>query len=83
MVGWSLVRRLLQFGAIAMALTLGGCVAYPAYPGYGYYNGGYYGSPYYGGGAVAFGGGWGGVARSRPRLAPLKLITDPLGRAAG
>ena len=55
MVGWS-VRRLL--GAIAIAISLGGCVAYPAYPGYGYYGGGYYGGPYYGGGVVAYGGGW-------------------------
>jgi hypothetical protein len=39
---------------------VGGCVAYPAYPGYGggYYGGGYYGAPYSSGAVVAFGGGW-------------------------
>jgi len=50
----------LAFAAMLLAMLLGGCVAYPAYPGYGYYGGGYYGGPYYGGGAVvAYGGGWG------------------------
>ena len=46
--------------ALLLAMMVGGCV-YPAYPGYGYYNGGYYGGgPYYGGGVgvVAFDGGW-------------------------
>jgi hypothetical protein len=57
-------RRLLALPALALAALLGGCVAYPAYPGYGYYGGGYYGggyygAPYYSGGVVAFGGGWG------------------------
>ena len=56
------LRRLLPFGVLALAALLGGCVAYPAYPGYGYssgyYGGGYYGAPYYSGGVVAFGGGW-------------------------
>jgi hypothetical protein len=55
-------RRMLPFAALALAGLLGGCV-YPAYPGYGYYDGGYYGGPYYGGGgavvAVGGGGGWG------------------------
>jgi hypothetical protein len=52
-------RWLMPLGALALATLLGGCYAYPAYPGYGYY-GGYYGGPYYGGGAVvAYGGGWG------------------------
>jgi hypothetical protein len=54
----------LALPALALAALLGGCVAYPAYPGYGYYGGGYYGggyygAPYYSGGVVAFGGGWG------------------------
>lgn len=48
-------RGLLSLGALALATLLGGCVVYPAYPGY--YGGGY-GGPYYGGGVVAFGGGW-------------------------
>ena len=56
-------RWLMPLGALALATLLGGCYAYPAYPGYGYYNGyygaPYYGTPYYGGGVVAFGGGWG------------------------
>jgi hypothetical protein len=57
-------RGLLALPALALAALLGGCVAYPAYPGYGYYGGGYYGggyygAPYYSGGVVAFGGGWG------------------------
>jgi hypothetical protein len=59
----SRLRRLLPLGALALAMALGGCYAYPAYPGYGYYGGGYYDggypAPYYGGGVVAFGGGWG------------------------
>jgi hypothetical protein len=45
-------RGLLSLAALAMAALLGGCIAYPAYPGY------YGGGPYYGGGVVAFGGGW-------------------------
>ena len=45
-------RGLLPLAALALATLLGGCYAYPAYPGYGYYGGGYYGgAPYYGGGA--------------------------------
>jgi hypothetical protein len=48
-------RWRLPLAALALAALLGGCVAYPAYPGYGYY-----GAPYYPGGVVAFGGGWGG-----------------------
>ena len=49
-------RGLLSLVALAAAALLGGCIAYPAYPGY--YGGGYYGGPYYGGGVVAYGGGW-------------------------
>jgi hypothetical protein len=54
-------RGLRPFAALALAALLGGCVAYPAYPGYGYngYYGGYYGAPYYAGPTVAVGGGWG------------------------
>jgi hypothetical protein len=70
MVRSSRLRRLMPLAALALVMTLGGCYAYPAYPGYGYYgggyynggyyNGGYYPAPYYGGGVVAFsGGGWG------------------------
>jgi hypothetical protein len=52
-------RGLLPLVALALAVSLGGCVAYPAYPDYGGgYGGGYYGAPYYSGGVVAFGGGW-------------------------
>lgn len=55
MMGWFRPRIALPFAALTLALLLGGCVAYPAYPGYGYYGG-----PYYGGGVVAYGGGgWG------------------------
>jgi len=56
----SLKRRVLPLlAALGVAALLGGCVAYPADPGYG----GYYGYPAYGygypaGGYVAFGGGW-------------------------
>lgn len=45
--------------ALGLAATLGGCVAYPAYPDYGY---GYGYGPYYGAypsGYVAIGGDWG------------------------
>jgi hypothetical protein len=49
---------LLSLAAIALAATLGGCVAYPAYPTYGAGYG--YGRPYYGGVYVAPGGGWRG-----------------------
>jgi hypothetical protein len=45
----------------ALAGPLGGCVAYPAYPGYGYgygYPGPYYAAPYYGGGYFGYGGGY-------------------------
>lgn len=53
------LRRALPLVALTAAL-LGGCVAYPAYPGYGY---GYGPGPYYGypaGGVAVVGGGWGG-----------------------
>ena len=59
MFGWFRPRGLLSLAALIVAVALGGCVAYPAYPGYGYYGGGYYGGPYYGGGAVVAYGGWG------------------------
>lgn len=48
-------RWRLPLAVLALAALLGGCVAYPAYPGYGYD-----GAPYYPGGVVAFGGGWSG-----------------------
>ena len=52
-----LSRALLPLAVLGLAATLGGCVAYPAYPAYGYgYGGPYYGG-YYGG---AYGGGWRG-----------------------
>ena len=53
---WQLLARW-TLGGLILAVLLGGCVAYPAYPGYGYY-GGYYGGPYYGDGVVAYGDGW-------------------------
>jgi hypothetical protein len=43
---------LLALVTIGLVATLSGCVAYPAYPAYGY------GGPYYGGGYVGLGGGW-------------------------
>ena len=55
-------RALLPLAALGLAAVLGGCIAYPAYPGYGYSGDGY-GYPYYGGypstGYVEFGTGWG------------------------
>ena len=42
MFGSFRLRRLLPLGTLVLVMLLGGCV-YPAYPGYGYYNGGYYG----------------------------------------
>ena len=64
-------RGLLSLGALALATLLGGCVVYPAYPGYygggyGYPYGGYsypYAYPYsysYSYPFVGFGWGWGG-----------------------
>jgi hypothetical protein len=49
----SRLRSVLPAVALALAALLGGCVAYPGYPVYGYaappvYYGGYYG----------YGGGW-------------------------
>lgn len=52
-------RIWLALAALGLAAALGGCVAYPAYPDYGYSYG--YG-PYYGdypSGYVGFGTGWG------------------------
>jgi hypothetical protein len=52
-------RSMLPLATLGLVAMLGGCVAYPAYPGYGYpaygygYSapyGGYYGGGYYGGG---------------------------------
>jgi hypothetical protein len=48
-----IVRSILV--ALGTAALLGGCVAYPAYPDYGYYGPGYGYAPAY----VAVGGGWG------------------------
>ena len=69
MLGRFRLRVVLPFGALALAMLLGGCYYGPYYPGYGYYGGGYYAPPYYGGGyyaapyygrgVVAYGGGWG------------------------
>ncbi len=42
--------------ALGLAALVSGCVAYPAYPSYGYYAPGYGYAP---GGYVAIGGGWG------------------------
>lgn len=47
----------LALAALGLAAALGGCVAYPAYPDYGYGYGPYYGG--YPAGYVAVGGGWG------------------------
>jgi len=59
-------RIVLALAAIGLAAALGGCVAYPGYPDYGY---GYGYGPYYGGyptGYVAIGGdGWGWHDRDR------------------
>jgi hypothetical protein len=54
-------RRASPWVALAAAAALGGCVAYPAYPGYGY-GYGYAPAPYYAypAGGVVVGGGWGG-----------------------
>lgn len=46
-------RTWLPLAALGVAAVLGGCVVYPAYPGYGY---GY--APPYAGSYVAVGGGW-------------------------
>lgn len=47
----------LALAALALTGLLGGCVAYPAYPGYGY---GYGPAAYPAGGYVVVGGGGGG-----------------------
>ncbi len=52
------VKLLLPVIALGAAALLGGCIAYPAYPTYGYGYGAP--GPYYGGGAVVVGGGWRG-----------------------
>ena len=53
------LRWLLPLAVLGIAATLGGCIAYPVYPPYGYG----YGGPYYGGGygwgyGWGYGGGW-------------------------
>lgn len=53
-------RLLLPVGALILAGVLGGCVAYHAYPGYGYAPAPYYApGPYIGGGYAVYGGGGG------------------------
>jgi len=64
-------RGVLALAALGLTVLVGGCVAYPAYPGYGYsgsyygygypgYGGGYY-PPGYSGGVAIYGGGWRGA----------------------
>ncbi len=51
-------RWVLPVAMLGLAAMLGGCVVYPAYPGYGPaygYPAPYYGGIYYGG---YYGGGW-------------------------
>ena len=59
-----MINRLrLPLFALALAALLGGCVAYPAGPGYPSYGYGYgygYGAPYYSGTYIGVGGGWHG-----------------------
>ena len=50
------MRSLMPAIALLAAGMLGGCIAYPAYPVYGYGAP----APYYGGSYVAGGGGWHG-----------------------
>jgi hypothetical protein len=58
----SRLRSMLPWAALGLAALLGGCVAYPAYPGYPAYGYGYgYGAPAYVGGGYYggyYGGGW-------------------------
>jgi hypothetical protein len=59
----SRLRSMLPAAALALAAMLGGCVAYPAYPGYstyGYPAYGYAAAPVYYGGYYGghYGGGW-------------------------
>ena len=49
------VRAMLPLAALGLAVMLGGCVVYPAYPGYPAYG---YPTPHYGGAYVGGGGGW-------------------------
>jgi hypothetical protein len=55
-IRYALRRMLPALAAVGLAALSSGCVAYPAYPGYGYGYGPGYG---YAPGYVAFGGGWG------------------------
>lgn len=52
--------KFLPLAALALAASLGGCIAYPAYPAYpGYAAYPAYGGVYYGGGyGWGYGGGW-------------------------
>ena len=55
-----MINRLrLPLAALALAALLGGCVAYPASPGYASYGYGY-GAPFYSGAYVGVGDGWHG-----------------------
>jgi hypothetical protein len=51
------IRSLLLLAALGIVIALSGCVAYPAYPTYGY---GYDYAPYRNGSYVAVGGGYHG-----------------------
>jgi hypothetical protein len=53
-------RVRLALAALVLTGLLGGCVAYPAYPTYGYGYGYGYPGPYAGGSYVVVGGGWHG-----------------------
>lgn len=54
-----MIIRLRLLAALTLAALLGGCVAYPAGPGYPSYSYGYgYGAPYYSGTYIGVGGGW-------------------------
>jgi cytochrome c-type biogenesis protein CcmH/NrfG len=50
-------RIVLPLAALALAVLLGGCVVYPAYPAHGYPPR-YYGGPYVGVGGGWYHGGW-------------------------
>ena len=52
-------RPFLLLGVLSLTGLLGGCIAYPAYPG----GGGYYAQPYYPAPVVGVGVGWGGYGR--------------------
>ncbi|HEX3991104.1 MAG TPA: hypothetical protein VHX39_08020 [Acetobacteraceae bacterium] len=55
------LRSMLTLAALGLVAVLGGCVAYPAYPGYpayGYSGYGYAAPAYYAGGYYGYRGGW-------------------------